>query len=512
MSQNTKTEAVQAPVAASRRRLDALFNPRSIAVVGASTKPEAVGHAVLRNLLYGGYQGVLYPVNPKAHSICGVKCYPSIEAIGDPVDLVVIIVPAKVVPNVIAECGRCNIPAAIVISAGFKEVGQAGKKLEDKLVQVARENNVSVLGPNCLGLINTDPKVSANASFAAAMPARGRIALMSQSGALCTAILDYANGRDIGFSKFVSFGNKADIDEVDLLAALGQDPETDVILMYLEDLSNGQEFVELAHEITHGANAKPILAIKTGRTVQGAAAAASHTGSLAGSDEVFDAIFEQGGVLRVESIEDLFNFATIFMDRRRPGGNRVGIVTNAGGPGIMTTDACIRNGLQMAKFQEYTLKSLKFQLPPAASFKNPVDVIGDARHDRYRAALDAVCSDDATDAIIVLITPQNMTNVSEIADVIVETRNFVSKPIVACFMGAVDVAPRCRNPAETGRAQFPIPRRRRPIARRPLPVRQVGQHADRPGQGVRGRSPDRPAYHRPGAGRRPVPDRRAARP
>ena len=420
--------------------LRGLFCPTSIAVVGASRNPTSVGHALFRNLLLGGYTGVLYPVNPKSKSILGVKTYRSLSEIGDSIDLVVLIVPARFVAGLLEECGKLGVHNVIVISAGFKEVGRQGLALERKLQEVAKANQIRVLGPNCLGLINTDPQFSFNATFARDMPAMGNIGFISQSGALCCAILDYAKGSGIGFSKFISFGNKADVNEIDLLRALGQDPLTQVILMYVEDLTEGPEFVKVAQEITHGPNAKPVLAIKTGRTPQGAAAASSHTGSLAGSDEVYDAIFEQSGVMRVETIEDLFHYALAFPNQPMPAGRRMAIVTNAGGPGIMATDACIRYGLQLAKLRDYTQKSLRFQLPPAAAIGNPVDVIGDARHDRYRTALDAVTADESVDAVVVIVTPQNMTDVTEIAEVIVETAGFSSKPLCACFMGLVDVS------------------------------------------------------------------------
>ncbi len=423
------------------RDLSGLLKPEAIAVVGASRNASAVGHTVFRNLLIGGYTGVLYPVNPKAKSILGVRCSPNLTKIGEPIDLAVIVVPAPHVVGLIEECAACKIRNAIVITAGFKEVGGAGAAMEKKLVEVARANGINVIGPNCLGVSNTDPDVRMNATFAREMPLTGSIGFLTQSGAMGTAVLDYAKGAGIGFSKFISFGNKADVSEIDLLAALGRDPLTQVILMYVEDLTDGPSFMKVAQEITHGPNAKPILAIKTGRTPQGAAAAASHTGSLAGSDEVYEAVFNQSGVLRVETIADLFHYAEAFPDQPLPNGRRVGIVTNAGGPGIMATDACVRYGLQIPRLRDYTEKSLRNQLPPTASVRNPVDVIGDARHDRYQAALDAVCADENVDAVVVIVTPQNQTDVVEIAEVIVEAAQFSKKPLCACFMGMVDVSP-----------------------------------------------------------------------
>lgn len=429
-----------AELTARTRDLEPLFAPKSIAVIGASRSPGTVGNAIATNLVLSGYTGVMYPVNPKAKSIMGSRCYPSISAIDDHIDLAVIILPAQIVEKVVTEAADRGTRHLVIISAGFKEIGAEGAERERRIKALANERGLSIIGPNCLGVINTAPDVRMNACFGPDMPNEGRIGLISQSGALCAALLDYAKGHDLGFSRFISFGNKCDVSEVDLLRCLAQDPNTDLIMMYVEDISDGQAFVNAAYDITHGANPKPILAMKTGRTAQGAAAAASHTGSLAGSDEVYDAIMSQAGVIRVNSVEDLFNYAPVFLDNRMPGGCRTAIVTNAGGPGIMATDACIRHGMELAKFGEYTLKSLKFQLPPAANIKNPVDVIGDAKHDRYRSALDAVSADAGVDQIVVIVTPQTMTDVVEIAEVVGDTKEFSEKPIIACFMGAVDVS------------------------------------------------------------------------
>lgn len=430
-----------APTERTSADLERLFAPRSIAVLGASRTPETVGNAVVRNLILGGYTGVIQPVNPKATAILGIRCAPNIAALPEAPDLAVIVLPAAIVEQAVAECADRGTRHFVVISAGFKETGGDGAQREQRLRELARRRGLSILGPNCLGVINTDAQVCMNASFARDMPRAGGLGLISQSGALCTAILDYAKGRGFGFSRFVSFGNKVDINEIDLLTALASDPQTRAILMYVEELSSGPAFVETAQAITHGPNAKPILAIKTGRTPQGAAAAASHTGSLAGSDEVYDAIMTQAGVVRIESVEELFDVAQVFIDPMLPKGRRTAIVTNAGGPGIMATDACIRHGLQLAKFQEYTTKSLKFQMPPTGSIRNPVDVIGDAKHDRYRAALDAVTADECVDQILVIVTPQTMTDVIEIAQVIGETREFCGKPVLPCLMGMADVSP-----------------------------------------------------------------------
>jgi acetate---CoA ligase (ADP-forming) len=423
------------------RDLGGLFSPKSIAVVGASGTPGTVGNAIMGHLIFGGFTGVVYPVNPRTKSVFGSRCIPDIASIQDDVDLAVVIIPATAVEDVVTACADRGTRNILVISAGFKEVGGEGVEREKRVRAIARERGLNIVGPNCLGIINTDPTVRMNAAFGGAMPKPGNLGLISQSGALSAALLDYARGRNIGFSLFASFGNKADLSEIDLLRSLAADERTKVILMYVEDLTSGGEFIQAAYDITHGPNAKPIIAIKTGRTPQGAAAAASHTGSLAGSDEVYDALMAQAGVLRIESVEDMFDYAESFIDPCMPAGKRTAIVTNAGGPGIMATDACIRYGLELAKFQDYTVKSLKFQMPPAASLKNPVDVIGDARHDRYRAALDAVTADEGVDQIMVLVTPQSMTDVAEIAGVIADTKEFCPKPIAACMMGLVDVEP-----------------------------------------------------------------------
>ncbi len=437
MAENSPTTS---PPAVRVRDLEPLFCPRSIAVVGASRKVGSVGHAITRNLIYGGYTGVIYPINPKAKGILGVPCFRDLTAIEDPPDLVVVVVPAPFVERVVLQAAELGTKHVLVISAGFKEVGEEGIARENRIRAIAAEYDLSILGPNCLGLINTDPEVGMNATFGRDMPPHGTLGLISQSGALCAALLDYAKGRGIGFSRFVSFGNKCDVDEVDLLQSLAADAKTRAIMMYVEEIGNGPRFLEAAHQITHGDNPKPIVLIKSGRTAEGAAAAASHTGSLAGSDELYNALMAQAGVFRVETVAQLFDLAEIFTDPTLPTNRRVGIITNAGGPGIMATDACIRHGMELAKFRDYTKKSLQFQMPEVGSIKNPVDVIGDARHDRYRAALDAVTADDGVDSVLVIVTPQTMTDVHQIAEVIGESKEFCNKPMAACLMGLVDVS------------------------------------------------------------------------
>ena len=422
------------------RDLRPLFFPTSIAVVGASRKVGSVGHAVIRNLIYGQYTGVIYPVNPQAKGILGVPCFRDLQSLGEVPDLVVVVVPAPHVEGVVLQAAELGTRHMVVISAGFKEVGPEGAARELRLRDIARERGLSILGPNCLGVINTDPEVQMNASFGRDIPPHGCLGLISQSGALCAALLDYAKGRGIGFSQFVSFGNKCDIDEVDLLRSLAADDKTRAIMVYVEEIGDGHRFLAAAHEITHGADPKPILVIKSGRTAEGAAAAASHTGSLAGSDELYNALMIQAGAFRVETVAQLFDLAEVFTDPLLPAGRRTAIVTNAGGPGIMATDSAIRYGLELAKFRDYTKKSLQFQMPTVGSIKNPVDVIGDARSDRYRAALDAVTADETVDQVLVIVTPQTMTDVAEISEVIGESKEFCGKPMTACLMGLEDVS------------------------------------------------------------------------
>jgi acetyltransferase len=421
------------------KNIEPVMNPRSIAVVGATNRAGSVGLAVFRNILDAGFQGLLYPVNPKVKSVQNVKAYPKLSSITDEVDVAVIIVPAEIVCSVLEEAGQKQVKGAIVISAGFKEVGERGAERERQLKETAAKYDIRVIGPNCLGVINNNEKVRLNASFATKMPKPGNIAFISQSGALCTAVLDYAEGKNIGFSKFVSFGNKADVNEIDLLNYLKNDPDTQVILMYLEDIAHGRAFLETAREITWQAH-KPILAIKSGRSAEGALAAASHTGSLAGSDSAYDAIFRQSGILRVEGVDELFNCALAFAKQPIPKGNRIAIVTNAGGPGIMATDAAIRHELKIATFSEQTKQKLKQELPPTASIRNPVDVIGDATHERYEAAIRHVLMDENVDGAIVILTPQTMTDVLETAEIIPRVAKNTDKPLLCSFMGIVDVS------------------------------------------------------------------------
>jgi len=423
-----------------RDRLDAIFNPRSLAVLGVTRTPGTVPYDIFYNILASGYRGVLYPVAPGKRSISAVRAYRYITDIPDEVDLAVIVFPASVVDKALEQCGQKGIKAAIIISAGFREVGPEGAKRERRIREICDHYGIALIGPNCLGVINTDPKTLLNASFARKMPPRGRIAFLSQSGALCTAVLDYARGKSIGFSKFVSFGNKAGVTEIDLLDYLHRDEQTDVILLYLEELRDGRALIDAARRVTRGDNPKPILAIKAGRTPQGADAASSHTGSLAAEDAICEAVFREAGIIRVQSIEDLFNSAILLAYQPMPAGNRLAIVTNAGGPGVMATDAAVSAGLEMPPLTRRTTDRLRRALPASANIKNPVDVIGDARADRYVAALEAVLADPNVEQVLVILTPQSMTDIDDIARGIVRVHAGTDKPIACSFMGASDVA------------------------------------------------------------------------
>jgi acetyltransferase len=368
-----------------------------------------------------------------------VRAYKYVLDIPDPVDLAVIVFQSSVVHLALEQCGQKGIKSAIIISAGFKEVGGAGLDRERQIKEIGDRHGISFIGPNCLGVINTDPSVHLNASFARKMPAEGNIGFLSQSGALCTAVLDYAHAKQIGFSKFVSFGNKADISDIDLMYALRDDPKTKVILVYLEEITDGPAFMRAASDIIRNAG-KPVLVIKSGRTKEGAAAAASHTGSLAGSDEVTDAALRQAGVIRCSTIEEMFNIAIALAYQPLPLGKRVAIITNAGGPGVLATDAAIANQLSLAKFSDETREIFKKSLPATANIKNPVDVIGDARADRYHVALSSALKDPGVDGTLVILTPQSMTDIENIALEVANVAAESEKPVYTSFMGEADVA------------------------------------------------------------------------
>jgi acetyltransferase len=415
--------------------LESLFDPQAVAVVGASANPAKLGHSILDNIIKYGYQGQVYPINPKEIEILGRTCYPRLTDVPGAVDLAVIVVPSKAVAAVMEDCGAKEVGAAIIITAGFRETGVEGRQLERKVIEIAFKYDIRVVGPNCLGVITTASDL--NASFAAGMPERGRISFMSQSGALCTGILDWAAANALGFASFVSLGNKGDLNETDFLEAWHHDPQTDVIMAYLEGIVNGPRFMQVARELT---KEKPLIVIKSGTTSAGSRAVSSHTGTLAGSDAAYDAAFRQSGIVRANSVSELFAYSTAFAYQSLPQGRQVAIITNAGGPGIMATDACEVRGLQLATLSPETVNSLQENLPAAANFYNPIDVLGDAYADRYELALKAALDDANVDAVIFLLTPQAMTEIKETARAVVELSKGYDKPILANFLGGKHVA------------------------------------------------------------------------
>lgn len=414
--------------------LEMFTEPRGVAVIGASTSPDKLGYQVLHNIIQYGYEGAIYPVNPTAPEILGHKAYPSVADCPDPIDLAVILVPNKAVPAVLEQCGQRGLKGAVIITAGFREVGPAGKALEQRLIDIAKSYGMRLIGPNVLGIIDTVCKL--NASFAAGMPRRGRIAFMSQSGALCTSILDMALGQGIGFSRFYSIGNKADINELDLVKAWAEDPETRAIMGYLEGITKGPEFIRTASEITRH---KPIIAIKSGTTSAGSKAVSSHTGTLAGSEAAYDAAFKQSGILRAGSVQDLFDYAQAFARQPLVKGPAIAVITNAGGPGIMASDAIERAGLQLAGLSNETKQYLQPLLPAAASVANPIDVLGDAPAERYALAIEAALKDPAVDALLLVLTPQTSTQIPETAEALGKLSKQYGKPVFGAMMGDVAI-------------------------------------------------------------------------
>lgn len=460
--------------------LTEFFAPRGIAVVGASRDPKKVGHAVFANLLAGSYSGPVYPVNPSADDVLGHPTYPSLSALPPHVDLAVVVVPAAVASAVIQECGTNGIGAAIVISAGFRETGPAGAVLERELVSAAREGGVRLLGPNCLGLIAT--RAGINASFAPIMPSQGNISFLSQSGALGTAILDWAAGEGIGLSSFVSLGNKADVSEVDLVRAWSTDPDTGVVVAYLESISDGAGFVDAVSELVRRT---PFIALTAGSSEAGARAVSSHTGSLAGSRAAYAAAFRKAGAIAASTVQELFDFAEGFARQRLPRGPGTVILTNAGGPAILATDACELYGVTLAKLDSSTERSLREVLPAAASIYNPVDILGDAPATRYADAARIILADPNVNSLIVILTPQAMTDPEQTALSISEAVRDSEVTTLAVFMGDATVASAMQVFKESGIPGYSFPERavgtlgamERYRAFREAPVSEV-QHVD----------------------------------
>ena len=434
-----------------RHPLDCIFHPRSVAVIGASEREGSVGRTLLWNLIRSPFGGTVFPVNPQRHSILGIKSYPDIAHVPEVVDLVVIATPAATVPQVIRECVAAGVKGAIIVSAGFKEIGEAGAALEREILTEARRGGMRIIGPNCLGLMN--PLVGLNATFAGAIARAGNVAFISQSGALCTSILDWSLGENVGFSAFVSIGSMLDVGWGDLIEYLGDDPHTQSIVLYMESIGDAHAFLSAAREV---AMDKPIIVLKVGHTEAAAKAAASHTGALTGSDEVLNAAFRRCGVLRVHTISDLFDMAEILAKQPRPKGNRLSIVTNAGGPGAIATDALISGGGALSELAPETLTELDRILPAQWSHHNPIDILGDASCDRYAQTLEVVANDPNSDGLLVILTPQAMTDPTHTAEKL-KAYSQLGKPILSSWMGGNEVAAGTQILNQANIPTFPYP-------------------------------------------------------
>lgn len=413
--------------------LDPLFRPETIGVIGASATPGSVGNILMRNLTQNAFNGVVYPINPRRRAVHGIHCYSAIADLPEPLDLAIIATPASTVLGIVKECIERGVKGAIIISAGFAELGESGRALERQILEAAR-GKMRIIGPNCLGIIH--PPVGLNASFASATPAAGHIALLSQSGAICTSVLDWAREKNVGFSAFVSVGSMIDVDFGDLIDYFGEDPGTRSIILYMESIGDVRKFLSAARAV---ARTKPIVVVKSGRHEAGARAAASHTGALAGADAVFDAAFRRAGVLRVSTISELFNMAEILAAQPTPPGPALAIVTNAGGPGVMATDALMLQGGQLANLSPETAAALDAVLPPYWSHGNPIDILGDATPERYRETVEICSRDPGVDGLLVLLTPQAMTNPTETARQLIPLAQPARKPILVSWLGGADV-------------------------------------------------------------------------
>jgi len=415
--------------------LDKIFKPKSVAVIGASDRPGSVGFALIDNLLNSDFRGKVYPVNMKRKRIHGKRAYESVSKIEDKVDLAIIATPAVTVPAVVEECGQKGVGGAIIISAGFSEIGKEGERLSQSIADLAKKYKMRIIGPNCLGI--TRPKNNLNASFASKMALSGKIALISQSGALCTSILDWSHKNNVGFSFFISIGSMVDVGFADLLDYVGNDDDTDAILIYMESLKNADKFLKIARKLV---KKKPIFVLKSGRSREGAKAAKSHTGSLSGNDEVFSAGFESAGIIRLDMISELNNIAKFLSAKNRPAGERIAIMTNAGGPGVIATDFLMKNGGVMAEINQKTINELNKFLPPAWSHEDPIDILGDADPARYERAVKVCLDDKNVDSLLIILTPQSMTEPTKVAEAIVKINHSHKKPIYCVWMGGEEVA------------------------------------------------------------------------
>jgi acetate---CoA ligase (ADP-forming) len=431
------------------------FNAMSIAIIGASNNPGKVGYDVVKNLKLANYPGKIYPVNPKESSVQGYKSYKSLLDINKQIELVIISVPSNHVLNIIDQMHESKIKSVIIITAGFKEIGPEGAKLENELSKKLKKYNIRAIGPNCLGLLSTG--LPLNASFASRMPRKGNLGFISQSGALITGILDWAEEEELGFSTFISVGNKTNVDEVDLIEELGRDDNTKAILAYLESIDHGSDFIRVCREV---AKTKPILVLKSGRSLAGARAASSHTGSMAGTDESYVSAFKKAGVIRAKTVEELFDTATAFSSMPLPNNNRLCIITNAGGPGIIATDDSEFAGLELSILEPDTINYLHDILPAAASTHNPVDILGTANGNDYYLTLEAVLKDNNVDMVLVILTPQGMTEPMKTAVSIVELHGkYKNKAISAIYMGGADLIESVKYLKSKGIPTFEFPER-----------------------------------------------------
>lgn len=411
-----------------------IFDPRTVAVIGASNREGTVGHALIKNMIGSGFKGIVYPINYKNKSIYGVRSYGKLSDTRDEIDLAVIATPAASVPSIVKECGEYGVGGIVIISAGFMEAGKEGHNLVEEVLEYGRKYNMRIIGPNCLGFIK--PSIKLNASFANKMALPGKIAFISQSGALCTAILDWSVEQNVGFSHFVSIGSMIDVGFHDLIDYFGNDPETKSIVIYMESLTNTRKFMSAARAF---ARTKPIIVLKAGKSSQGAKVALSHTGTLAGNEAAFEAAFKRAGIISVDTIEQLFYASQALAMQPRPKGNRLAIVTNAGGPGVLATDHLIKQGGALSELSETTIQNLNKVLPANWSHNNPIDVLGDADAERYKAAVDVCLNGPNVDGILVILTPQSMTHPDQVAKALVEASKNTKKPILASWMGEKDV-------------------------------------------------------------------------
>jgi acetyltransferase len=414
--------------------LEKIFDPESVAVIGASPKEGSIGHAIIKNLLEGGYEGKILPVNPKHPEIGGLQCYRSISKTKEHVDLAVIATPIATVRNIVEECVEAGVESAIIISAGGKETGEEGRKIEEEIDRIARKGGLRIVGPNCMGIIRPGKKL--NASFAARMPYQGKLAFISQSGAICSAMLDLSIKERMGFSYFVSIGSMLDVDFGDLIDYLGDDPEVKSILLYIESLSDIRKFMSAAREVSR---VKPIVVLKAGKSAAGARAAASHTGAMAGEDAVYDAAFRRAGIARVRNLEDFFDCAELLAKQAPPRGPRVVVVTNSGGPGVMAADAVAEYGLELSPLRDETVSRLNKVLPAHWSQGNPIDLLGDAGPDRYARVATCCFGQGDMDGMLVILNPQAMTDPAEVAKAMTESLKDRPYPVFAAWMGGADV-------------------------------------------------------------------------